>query len=104
MLPQTRQKLRLFSFVAIGIGCLLMLTLWMFAEPKILVAGTDIPTFWDVLVGPTQADDAVQWQLLDLELSWQFFANLLRATLFLTVCTAALCLVVVYNDIRLTKK
>jgi len=104
MLPQTRQKLRIFSFIAIAIGCLSLIMLWMFAEPKQVVAGTSIPSFWDVLLGQPHMDGAVEWQLLDMTLSWQFFANLLRAVLLVTVCTSAFTLVIVYNDIGLTKK
>lgn len=104
MLPQTRQKLRIFSFVAIGLGVLLMVLMWVFAEPEPLVKGTKIPSFWDVLLGQPQSDDAVQWKLLDLAMSWQLFANLLRAVLLLTVCTSAVTLAVLYSDIKLTKK
>jgi hypothetical protein len=104
MLPQTRQKLRIFSFVAIGLGVMFMVLLWMFAEPEILVKDTSIPSFWDVLLSQAPSDDAVKWKLLDVDMSWQFFSNLLRIVLILTVCTAALSLSVVYSDIKLTKK
>jgi hypothetical protein len=104
MLPQTRQKLRIFSLVCLGIGGFLLTLTWLFAEPDIVVRGARIPTFWDVLLSQAGTTDEVQWKLLDMTLSYEVFSNLLRGILLLTVCTSALTIVVVYQDIKLTKK
>jgi hypothetical protein len=104
MLPQTRQKLRIFSFITLGIGGLLLTLTWLFAEPEIVVRGAHLPTFWDVMLSQPGSLDDVQWKLLDMTLSYQVFSNVLRAILLLTVCTSALSIVVVYQDIKLTKK
>ena len=104
MLPQTRQKLRIFSLVSLAIGVLLLVVIWMFAEPEKVVPDARFPTFWEVLLSQPSSYDDVQWNLLDTKLSYHFFSNLLRLILLLTVCTSALTLVVVGQDIRLTKK
>jgi hypothetical protein len=104
MLPQTRQKLRIFSLVSLVIGILVLVMTWMFAEPERVVRGAQFPTFWQVMLSQPSSYEDVEWKLLDMKLSYQFFSNLLRFILLLTVCTSALTLVVVHQDIRLTKK
>ena len=104
MLPQTRQKLRWFSLVCLVAGCLLLFLVWISARPEIVVKGAKMPTFKQVLLSQGNAYEEVQWRLLDLTVDFEFFSNLLRAILLLTVFASALSIVVVFNDIRLTKK
>ncbi len=104
MLPQTRVKLRLFALFSLIVGCALVGLVWMIAKPEEVVKGAHSPTFWETLQAkPAQSDD-VQWRLLDLTLNADFFCTLLRSLVAMTVFTSVLSLVVVFNDLRLTKK
>jgi len=104
MLPQTRIKLRWFSLISLVVGCVLLLLIWISASPEIVVKGAKLPTFFQVLLSQGNAYDEVQWKLMDLTVDFEFFSNLLRAVLLLTVFTSALSIMVVLSDIRLTKK
>lgn len=104
MLPQTRQKLRLFSAISLIVGCLFLALIWFSASPEVIVKGERQPTFKEVLLAKPNFYDVVQWKLMDLTISFDFFSTLLRAIVMLTICTSVLSIVVVFNDIRLTKK
>ncbi len=104
MLPQTRQKLRIFSLVCLLGGCLLLFLIWISSKPEIMVKGTKTPTFWDVILSRSNVYDEVQWKMMDLTVSYEFFSDLLRFIMMATVFMSALAIVVVINDVRLTKK
>ena len=104
MLPQTRRKLRIFSGVSLIVGCCLVATIWFLAEPVQVVQETPIPSFRDVVMAKPDLTDELRWKILDLTVDHSFFCNLLRFILVATVFTSLLSIVVVYNDIRLTKK
>jgi len=104
MLPQTRNKLRLFSGISLVLGCALVGMLWWGAKPDIVVQGTPIPTFWEVLMAKHEIVDELQWKILDVTVNHSFFSNLLRFILVLTAFASLVTIVVVYSDTRLTSK
>lgn len=104
MLPQTRRKLRIFSGISLIVGCAVVALLWFLAEPEVIVQGTPIPSFRDVIMAKHEIVDELRWKILDVTVSHSFFCNLLRFVLVATVFTSLVTVVVVYNDIRLTKK
>ena len=104
MLPQTRQKLRVFSLISLVVGCVLLAGIWFSTEATVVVKGTKVPTFWQLMFYQSNVHDEIDWKLLDFKLSTEDFGNLMRLVLILTVTASALSLVVVFQDIRLTKK
>ena len=104
MLPQTRQKLRVFSLISLIVGCLLLAGIWFSTEATVVVKGTKEPTFWQLLLFQSNVHDEIEWKVMDIKMSTEDYGNLLRLVLILTVTASALSLVVVFQDIRLTKK
>lgn len=104
MLPQTRHKLRLFAGLALVIGCGLVAALWFAAKPDVIVPGTPVPGFRDIILVKIEITDEIQWKILDLSLSHGFFCNLIRFLIVATIFTSGITLVTIYNDTRLTKK
>ncbi len=81
-----------------------MALLWFSSQPQRMTRDAQVPTFWQVMLGRANVDDSLQWKMLDVTVSYEFFSELLRFILVLTVFVSALAIVVVFNDIRLTKK
>jgi hypothetical protein len=104
MLPQTQQKLRMFSLICLPVGCALLFFIWSISKPDIIVQGTKPPGFWDVILARTDVYDEVQWKLWDLTVSFEFYTDLLRFILLVSVSLSAIALMILFNDFLLTKK
>lgn len=104
MLPQTRQKLRVFSLISLIVGCLLLAGIWFSTQKTVVVKDTREPTFWQIMFYKSNVHDEIEWQVMDVKMSTEDFSDLLHLVLILTVTASALSLVVVFQDIRLTKK
>lgn len=104
MLPQTQRKLRWFSLLSLLVGAVIIATLWFLATPSPVVKGVRVPGFWEMLVMEMENSEELEWRLGTILLTHDFFSNLLRFLCVLTVSSSVLALVVVINDVRLTRK
>ena len=104
MLPQTRQKLRVFSLISLIVGCVLLAGIWFSTEATVVVKGTKVPTFCQLMFFQSNVHDEIEWKVMDFKMTTEDFGSLMRFVLILTVAASALSLVVVFQDIRLTKK